>query len=163
MKKHILFLSLLTLFLIISCENESNEIVLNSNKETFFNTEIGKITNTNGKGTYNITESKEKLFKNFKIALKETGLNLEPIDFYVFEDNNKNYLRVLSKKDYVTTVELIPSNNTFRTGTTSCTSIACASGGGCVPNGDYCTQCTPSDPGLAGDCTRTTSKDKGLD
>lgn len=159
MKKFLLILSVLSLGLIISCENESNEYNLNSNKNSFFDVELGKITYNNGKKTFNITLSRERFFKNFKNTLKETGLNLEPVDFYVFEDNNKNYLRVISKKNYITTVELISINNTFRTGKTSCTSVACASGGGCIPDGSYCTKCNPSDPGLAGDCTRTTSNE----
>ena len=52
-------------------------------------------------------------------------------------------------------------SNRRATGKTVCTSIACASGGGCVPNGDYCTKCVPSGvqegSGLTGDCTRSTS------
>lgn len=158
MKNNLFYCLLFTVFF-FSCEKEEN---INNPKtenqftemNTFFESKVGRIDGE----IISITVAEEDILSNAKKALKDTNLNLEPYKYEIFKDNNKNYLRILSKGNYVSTVELLktPGGGLF-TGGTVCTSVACASGGGCVPDGLYCTKCTPEDPTLAGDCTRSTS------
>ncbi|RZK04295.1 MAG: hypothetical protein EOO46_16910 [Flavobacterium sp.] len=126
---------------------------------SFTDAEIGILENKQLK----ILVSKNQILSYAKEALRDTKLNLTPIDYKIIEDNNKNYIRVFSKNNYVSTAELIINENgVLKVGKTVCTSTACASGGGCIPNGSYCTACTPpNSPGLpgSGDCTRTTTGD----
>ncbi|MCO6163304.1 hypothetical protein [Flavobacterium sp. NRK F7] len=150
----------LFVLLLISCNSEENSLqnLENSNQKmkSFFETIVAK---TDG-DKISLIVSQEELLESAKQSLKETDLELEPLSYEIFKDNNKNYLRIFSKNKYVTTIELVKvSNSTYATGKTSCTSIACASGGGCVPNGNYCTECKSPDPSTVGDCKRTTTNE----
>lgn len=156
-----MFYVCVTFLLLISCDKEENQTQINKNDlptkmEAFFGSTIGKI---NGDKIL-ITVSKEDLLYNAKNAISDSELDLQPFSFEVIKENNKNYLRIYSKKNYVSTIELLISQNKYVSlAETSCTSIACASGGGCVPDGLYCTKCVV-DAGspYAPDCKRTTTE-----
>ncbi len=126
---------------------------------SFQNAEIGIIED----GNLEILVSKNQILTFAKEALKDTKLNLKPIDYKVIEVDNIKYIKIFSNDNYVSTAELlINENGVLKVGKTVCTSTACASGGGCIPNGSYCTSCTPPNaPGLpgSGNCTRTTTGD----
>lgn len=123
----------------------------------FQNAEIGILKSDEVK----ILASKSDILSLAKEDLKDTGLNLEPYDYKIENINDVKYIRVYSNDNYVSTAELILNENgVYKVGKTVCTSKACASGGGCIPSGNYCTGCTPpSAPGVSGDCVRTTTGD----
>lgn len=163
-KKPLLALSVFTLLLVafIACNKDEGE---NSNSgnvelkkmESFEDAEIGILE---GK-KMNIMVSKKQLLDYAEETLKDTKLNLRPYDYKIIEENNTKYLRIYSNNNYVSTVELLVSEGgVLKTAKTVCTSTSCASGGGCLPNGDYCSPCSPPNaPGLpgSGDCIRTSS------
>lgn len=64
-------------------------------------------------------------------------------------------MRYFSENDIVSTIALIKDeNDQYITGRTICKSVWSASGGGCIPDGEYCTKCERD--GVLGDCERTT-------
>ena len=76
----------------------------------------------------------------------------------------KKHLRFYYKDNYVLTIDLLELNSVdgrVGTGKTVYTSQACATWGGCVPNGNYCTPCVPptvqTGSGLTGDYSPSTS------
>lgn len=128
----------------------------------FHGSEIGMMEN--GKLVFN--KSKKSILKSFQNLPGIAELKLTPERLEVVEIDGKSYLRIYSNNNYVSTTEIIMGdpNSKFHPiaeiGGTTCTSTDCASGGGCIPEGDYCTKCTtynfmgvPS----TGDCTRSTS------
>lgn len=155
MKKFFLVLLISTIGIYFSCEQDSGS--QNESDNRFFGSEIGNFSSYSKISDLKITTSKKQILSNAKLALNETGLIIEPEDLHTFIDNGKFFLRIMSKDNYITTVEIISVNGKAIIGETSCTSVACASGGGCVPDGLYCTKCNPTDPTLVGDCKRTTS------
>ena len=138
--------------------NENENSVSQKSKlekmDSFFGAKIAEINDKEVK----VTVSKNDILQFANEALNDTHLNLKPYDYKIVEENGLKYLRILSDRNYVSTVELIENDSTLRIGKTVCTSTACASGGGCIPNGIYCTSCVRSN-GLPGDCTRTTTGD----
>jgi hypothetical protein len=147
----------------IACNQEDSKengdnVTKNSKIEKMDSFFEAKIADVKGKEV-KVTVSKNDILQFAKEALEENQLNLKPFDYKIIEENGIRYLRILSDRKYVSTIELIESNNTLRTGKTVCTSTACASGGGCIPNGSYCTPCQPASypPTISGDCSRTTT------
>lgn len=155
--------SFIVLMLLLSCNNEENvdgqreasRRVMLKTMESFGDAEIG-IREGN---KLQIVVSKKQILDYAKEALKDTRLNLTPYDYKIIEQDGQNYIRVFSNNNYVSTAELLEGENgILRIGKTVCTSTQRATGGGCVPNGVYCTPCIPPNaPGLSGDCTRTTT------
>ena len=156
--------SLGILLIIISCSNQSSvedqELFRSSKKsefkfESLTNSPIGELVD----GKIKIEVSKAQILNAFENFISQNHLeNEKPLDVKVITLDNKKYLRIYSEKNEVSTLELIAENNVLRTGSTVCTSTACASGGGCVPDGQYCTECrTGVNGSLKGDCTRTTT------
>jgi hypothetical protein len=161
--KKLMYLLVLSL-VFTACQTEdtnSDSNSLTTVKNFEFKTLTGsKIANEkNGKIILNV--SNEKVLSTFKNFSKQRGSNLEPESFEIFKFENKNYIRFYSKEGIVSTIALIKdSNNFYSTGLTVCESVACASGGGCIPNGDYCTKFRPegTPPGSPDrDCKRTTT------
>ncbi|WP_290859304.1 hypothetical protein [Flavobacterium sp.] len=145
----------------IACNNEDNyenkDSELKKGKyekmDSFFGAKIGVLKNKE----VQVVVTKDDILKFAKEALKDTKLDLKPFDYKIIEEKGVKYLRIYSQNNYVSTVELLEDkNNSLKVANTVCTSTACASGGGCIPNGSYCTACEYSN-GLPGDCTRTTS------
>jgi len=151
---------------LISCNtdnesNESDELFENNSKsfEELINTQIGSIEDNK----ISLDISDENLLESFRIHAKRR--NIDPENFKVVKIDLKWYLRFYNKDESVTTIALIKSKNPesgrIYLGNTECTSSACSSGGGCVPDGLYCTECNPpsthDDSGIKGDCSRTTS------
>lgn len=164
-KNLIVFGFLFVTFLLPSCnsenENSANENSANENSkqistklekmDSFFGS---KIAVSKGTDLEVVVEKVDVLFYAEE-ALKDTGFNLKPKDFKIIDQNNKKYLRIYSNDDYVSTVELILENGSYKIAKTVCTSKVCASGGGCIPNGDYCTACEYAKGTPSTDCTRT--------
>tara|TARA_R110002051_G_C8500837_1_gene464737 strand:- start:137 stop:643 length:507 start_codon:yes stop_codon:yes gene_type:complete len=147
-----------------SCQTEdtnsdSNSLELKADFE--FKTLVGSkiATEKNGKIILNVSD--ERILETFKKFNTTNNLQLEPKSFKVINVDGNNYIRFYNKNNQVSTISLIKGNdNYYTTGSTVCTSTACASGGGCIPNGDYCTKCRPegTPPGSPDrDCTRTTT------
>ena len=162
MKKFNLFLVLMSL-IFASCETEDNNkdtnvsvMDLELDFDHLINRKIGHEVN----GEVKLGVSKDKVMSAFKDFVLKTDLDLEPESFEIISIDNTNYLRFYSKNHQASTIELIiDTDNQFRTGTTVCTSSACSSCCGCVPNGTYCTKCKPqgNDSPIEGDCKRTTT------
>ena len=89
---------------------------------------------------------------------------MEPKEIKIEDIDSEKYLRIYSNNDYVSTIALKLDNEStyMMTESTSCTSKDCASGGGCVPDGQYCTKCVKGESfgsPIYGDCLRTTSSE----
>jgi len=163
MKKiSLLFLMVFSLIIITSCESDENKDSIRSTNE--ISSELKSLTNgeigvkNNGKATLGVNE--DEILKVAKEFMARTDLKLEPISAKIEFINDRTYLRIYSKEDYVSTVELTynHSTGTYWTESTVCTSRVCASAGGCLPNGQYCTECRYGNDGnLKGDCSRSTS------
>ena len=151
MKKFKCLLCLLALF-VLSCEKERDSL---DSKSIEIESDFISITNSvvgyEEDGVVRLGVSDEKIMTNFKEFVKKNKLNLKPQTFSIVKIDNKNYLRFYNEDKRVSTMELIKGeNNKVALGETVCTSDYCAHCCGCVPDGDYCTECP-------GDCSRTTS------
>lgn len=157
-----LILLLCFLFLLVSCTSEES-VVPNSDfavedvvLKSFVNTTMAARVD----GKIALLASKESILNAAKNYSNKYRLGIEPIDMKVLELDDKAYLRIMSKDGKVSTIELTyyKDKGTYQTGSTLCTSSDCSEGGGCLPNGQYCTKCrpNPSMPDYKGDCTRTT-------
>ncbi|SDB54614.1 hypothetical protein SAMN03097699_2042 [Flavobacteriaceae bacterium MAR_2010_188] len=168
MKKHPLFL-ILSLALVFSCTDDVN------NKRDHDMSIFSAKGYTESKIAYSedgeikIAVDDNALLYAFN-QYSETNRLGEPADRYeVFAYEGENFIRFFHKDGSMSTTALIPANENMKTsgnmiymtGCTTCTSSDCNSGGGCVPNGCYCTPCKPPSlpPGnpYEGDCLRSTS------
>ena len=158
MKKIFLLLTFVFSMFIVSCDNETDNIqessdVTNEKMDSFINSNIGIDKN----GQFEFTVAENTILKAVKEYSNTFDLDIEPQSIKIIDIDAKKYLRIYSKNNYVSTVALVLDNqNNYRVDKTVCTSKACASGGGCIPNGSYCTECYGSN-GLKGDCKRTTT------
>ncbi|QTE21676.1 hypothetical protein [Polaribacter cellanae] len=163
MKKTIYLL--LFSFILVACQTEDNK-----GNDSLAKFEINKLTNSKiafeDEGKLILNVSDHKILETFKAFNKTMELQLDPERFEIIKVEDKNYLRFFSKNNQVSTIALEKgSDNIYRTGSTVCTSTACASGGGCIPNGNYCTKCRPEGtPPKApdGDCRRTTTGEDSI-
>lgn len=153
----ILAISILT---IVSCNRDDNSErdSIESSFDTFINSTVAVENN----GVVELNYGNDKILDVFQKFSNKTKLGLQAESLSVETFNDKNYLRIYSKQNKVSTVALIKDENgQYRTGDTICTSSDCASGGGCLPEGSYCTKCYPegtqSRGPITGDCTRTSS------
>ncbi|MBO3097099.1 hypothetical protein [Gelidibacter pelagius] len=168
MKKHLtLFLSFLLFF---SCGNETlksedpNVIATEKAEENFtvnarsaYN--FDELTNTaigyDNNGVVELGVSKQKVMETFIMFSMLHNEELKPKSFEIITIDDFHYLRFYSEDDIVSTIALIKNDNDqYITGRTVCETKRCADGGGCIPNGDYCTPCVRND--VPGDCKRTT-------
>lgn len=150
MKKVIL---LFIVIFIASCQSGDNEITNTtdrSNKIERLNlSEIG----TKKGNDIVLNVSKEMLLEVFRADSKRYMLEINPVSCKIEKINEKDYLRFYNEDDTVSTIELlVDRNGNVTTGSTICTSKICATGGGCVPDGQYCTKCEAEGE----DCLRTT-------
>jgi hypothetical protein len=162
-KKNLFAISILfTMLYFASCnsenENSSNENskqnVTNYEKmDAFFGSKIAVVKGSD----LEVVVAKEDVLLYAEEALKDSGLNLKPKNFKIIDENNKKYLRIYSNDNYVSTVELTLENGVYKVAKVVCTSQVCASGGGCVPDGEYCTPCKYSNGASSSDCTRTST------
>lgn len=157
MKKVILFFIVI---FIASCHSEDYEITKtpdSSNK--IENLNLSKIGTKKGDDIV-LNVSKEMLLEVFRADSKKYILGINPVSCKIEKINAKDYLRFYNEDKTVSTIELlVDGNGNVTTGKTICTSDICATGGGCIPDGQYCTKCQPpgqppAHPG--GDCLRTT-------
>lgn len=162
MKKFFFLFSFI--FFLFSCHKEdSNKSVASAKLDSEFINFTGNVLSyENDEKTISVSNS--KLIETFKEFVAENNLKIEPLYHKIESIDGKNYLRIYSKDNYVSTVDLIKTNLTNRQitiGKTVCTSKICATGGGCIPNGDYCTEFIPPNTqpgsGITGDCSRSTS------
>lgn len=167
-----LFILLLFSFL-FSCENENvkqenSSVVevelarknLSSNSTAIYN--FDELTDSaigyDDNGTIKLAVSNEKILETFFWFSKLHSSKLTPKSFEVIEIDGLNYLRFYSENDIVSTIALIKNeNDQYITGRTVCETVWCASGGGCIPDGVYCTKCV--NDGVRGDCKRSTTSE----
>ncbi len=156
MRKYIYLFFISLIF--FSCEKE------NTNLETFNFDSLTKskiAVEKNGKLELNV--KKENLLNAYKDFNETYGNDVKVKSFKLIEVDSKPYLRFFNEDETVSTIAINKTENGYYvTGTTVCKSKKCASGGGCIPNGEYCTKCRPegTPPGAPdGDCERTTSSD----
>lgn len=152
------YLLIVVPFLLLSCENnrieENND---NSSKSTLsempelLGSEIALMKDS----VVQLTVSESSVMAAAKSFFKKTDLQTEPVSFKIIDVNNNKYLRFYNEDNTLSTIELIVDSTSHKIilGSTICTSDVCVSGGGCVPDGVYCTECN----GGLGDCKRTTS------
>lgn len=159
MKKVILFFILI---FVASCNSEDKEIT-NTTKSNNHIERLNLSTIGTKKGDDIVLNiSKDMLLEVFRADSKRNMLEINPVSCKIEKINKKDYLRFYNEDDTVSTIELlVDENGNVTTGSTICTSRACATGGGCVPNGQYCTKCVPDGAGPqhpGGDCHRTTTE-----
>ncbi|MEO0468643.1 MAG: hypothetical protein AAF206_03410 [Bacteroidota bacterium] len=156
MRKSI-YLLLAMIFTLVACQQEQLDIPTES--DSIFNSQVANVVD--GKLKLSI-EQGAILAAAQEIDVVQT-LQLVPHDAKIEEIDGKHYLRIYSSEDYVSTIELIadPSNPlSFVAAEVVCSSSDCASGGGCIPDGQYCTKCITGQDwwgnDIIGDCHRTT-------
>lgn len=160
MKKIILMLSVVALAL-TGCENDVNQEQTVDSKfeiKTITSTPIGVLDN--GEFKLNVDEKElmvaaQNFSNKYEDGEKMMSYKVETID-------GNLYLRFYGENETISTVAINRSiakgGGSFDLGETVCKSTAYASGGGCVPNGEYCTPCRPYiNPDRVGDCSRTTT------
>lgn len=145
----------------LSCEQENNtqntqefELKKDIKFDELTNSQIGFEKN----GEIELVVSDEKIMTTFQNFVFKSRLGLEPQSFEIIKVDNISYLRFYSKNHKASTIALIKEdNNQYRTGSTICTSSACSNCCGCLPEGDYCTECRPYGPNnpQKGDCVRS--------
>jgi len=154
---------LLIILVITSCQTADNDNQINDSLPDVsfeFKNFSGSSIGIEKDGVIELKVSEESILSNFKEFIKQNKLDLKPEYFKIITIENNNYLRFHNIDNSVSTIELIKDeNNIYKTGSTVCTSTSCASGGGCVPSGVYCTKCQPYGPDspITGDCERTTT------
>lgn len=156
----LILITILSFFILSSCleeDSSSTDSVKTLKIENLINSKVAY--EKDGKISLGVKDS--DLMKAFQDFVFISDLKLKPESFELLSIDNMNYLRFYSDNHKASTIELIKSDDGFYfTGNTVCTSSACSSCCGCVPNGLYCTECKPYGPDspLKGDCTRTTSE-----
>lgn len=145
----------------LSCEQENNtqnadefELKKDFKFDELTNSKIGFEKN----GEIELVVSDEEIMTTFQNFVFKTRLELEPQSFEIIEVDTISYLRFYSKNHKASTIDLIKGvNNQYSTGSTICTSSACSNCCGCLPDGDYCTECRPYRPNnpQKGDCVRS--------
>ncbi|ARN76858.1 hypothetical protein BST97_01940 [Nonlabens spongiae] len=166
-------LSLIGIILIAaSCErdnadsNESQIFERNLELKSVMNSKIGKIDSD---GAIHLTATDASIRIEAQKFLRKGDEKASLVEYHVEDIDGKSYLRWSGDNNKVATVALNvnPQNGDVSLGETVCESTRCASGGGCVPDGQYCTECRPYGPsGVKGDCKRTTTggnEDPSLD
>lgn len=164
MRKNIILICVLA-FISLSCEQEVNNEKINESLELNKNFSFERLANSpigiekNGKIELGVPD--EKIMETFKEYAKMHSPDINPKSFEIINLDNAFYLRFYSDKNIVSTIALLKDeSNQYMTGGTVCETVACASGGGCVPQGAYCTECRPNGPdNPKGDCKRTTTKE----
>lgn len=142
-----------------ACQTEENKETTNSELDTIF--QFKELTNsfigTEENGKIKLKVSNHRIIATFNDFNLTLGLNLIATSFDIINEDGNNFIRFYSSKNQVSTLALLKdSNNNYLTGKTICKSTACASGGGCIPDGNYCTPCVRPSNGLPGDCERIT-------
>jgi len=150
---------LFSLVFISSCNSdETNK--RNDVSAKAFNELMGNEIGTLNKGEVLLDISNEKLLSLYNFQKLDENIKSERFEVVKFD--SKNYIRFYNNDKSVSTIALIEnkSNKKIILGQTECTSVQCATGGGCLPNGDYCTKCVPEGAqpgsGITGDCKRKT-------
>lgn len=168
------YLNLLCLFLFLfSCgdedvkQEETNAVVtemarknLSSNSTATYS--FDELTNSaigyDNEGKVELGVTGQKIMETFILYSKFHNSELTPKSFEIIEIDELHYLRFFSEDDIVSTIALVKDeNDQYVTGRTICETVRCASGEGCIPDGEYCTKCEIN--GTLGDCKRTTSSE----
>ena len=162
MKKILLLFGILIISL--SCESDetnsddSQMFTRNIELKSMMKAQVGKIDN---KGIIHLTATDASIRQQAQMFLRKSDENANLTEYHVESIDDKEYLRWSGDNGRVATVALIinPQNGDVSLGETVCESNACSDGGGCVPNGLYCTSCIPNPalPNYKGDCKRTTT------
>ena len=164
MKKVILLLAIVNL--LFSCNSEEQTELSN---EEFSSSELigAKVAYKNEVGEVVLGVKQDELLNSFNKFSKKVKLNKKAKSFKVMEIHDKEYIRFFNEDGSVSTIALLYSSNKFKesfsqsksphklmyVGETVCTTEDCSACCGCVPDGNYCTNCELN----AMDCKRTTS------
>lgn len=157
--------------MLISCSDENESVNEKNNVEFTMKTLAYAPIGVKENGNFKLIATSENILKAAKAGISSDDSKFEPISHKIFEQNDKRFLRVYGKNNEVSTIEIgfNPKTGNFRTLGTLCKTTDCANGGGCVPDGLYCTPCIKN-PGaeipLEGDCSRETTSepvDPGFD
>jgi hypothetical protein len=144
----ILFLSLLSFIFCFSCKSDSNalreELKLKSFQE-LMQLEIGEVLDDE----IVLVISNQDLIEKFQAHSNQFNLEVIPTSVEVFTVGSNYYLRFKNSNNSVSTIALItvyyPNLETpyidIKLGGTICTSLNCLDQVGCLPDGNYCTDC----------------------
>jgi len=158
--RKILFILLVAL-IFQACENDNNT----EDESVDFNLSFDKLTNSKVgqelNGEFVLGVSNKSLLSTYKKFATKFNSDIEVQSVAVITIDNKKYLRFYFDNGMISTIAIIKDRNgLYHTGNTICESVDCASGGGCIPEGVYCTECKPNRPSqpisTKGDCKRTT-------
>lgn len=109
-------------------------------------------------GVTKLLVTENSVLKSAKRFSKLIGQDTNPQSLIIETIGEKKYLRIINDDKTVSTVELmLDESNIYTTGGTICRSNFNSSGGGCIPEGLYCTPLTPGKNGTTGGCERTTT------
>jgi hypothetical protein len=144
----ILFLSLLSFIFCFSCKSDSNalreELKLKSFQE-LMQLEIGEVLDDE----IVLVISNQDLIEKFQAHSNQFNLEVNPTSVEVFTVGSNHYLRFKNSNSSVSTIALItvyyPNLEIpyigVELGGTICTSLNCLDQTGCLPDGNYCTDC----------------------
>jgi hypothetical protein len=154
------------MFLIVSCTSDkaTNKELLSKSFQDLMNLEIGKLIDDE----IVLDIRNQDLMEKFQDYTDRIKLDVKPTNVEILTLDSNHYLRFQNSNNSFSTIALItvfyPNLEKpyigVELGSTICTSLICAGGGGCLPNGDYCTQCekdADSDVPTDSKCTRSTS------
>lgn len=135
---------------------QSEELSISLKNQTFESLKGNLIGEVND-GTIYLYLSDDVILNKFKTYAQNNKLNITPVKLGLIKQQSKSYLRFYGSDGEVSTIELIVINSSKKVmlGNVSCTSKDCASGGGCIPEGDDCTKCSPNGGSSSGDCDKT--------
>ncbi|MEO0468642.1 MAG: hypothetical protein AAF206_03405 [Bacteroidota bacterium] len=156
MKKSI-YLLVAMLFTLVACQQEQLDVP--TEPGNIFQSQLAKMVD----GKLKLTIEQGAILAAAQEIDVVQRLQLIPQEAKITEIDGKHYLRIFSSEDYISTMELIADPASplgFVAADVICSSSDCASGGGCIPDGQYCTKCVVGQDWWGndkyGDCDRTT-------
>jgi len=150
---------LLLVFATFSCSNENdlNEMEDTISKNFSIEKFIGSAVAYKSNNEIKLGVSETKIINSFNKYSERVNLGKRAISMELLNIDDQNYFRFYNEDNSVSTVAVTSvgsaQDDVVIVGQTVCTSSACSNGGGCLPNGPYCTKCTRD----RDDCQRSTS------
>lgn len=108
-------------------------------------------------GKVELGVSDQKIMETFVLCSMLHNSELNPKSFEIIKIDELYYLRYFSENDIVSKIALIKHKYDQYIQERRYATVRCASGGGCIPDGQYCTECERN--GIPGDCKRTTTSE----
>lgn len=153
--KKLFSLFVLTSLFFASCKVNSDKTAstapLGKMKE-LTDSEIG----INASGKFKLSVDEKSIVTSAKEFYSMYNLGYEPINAKIVKIENKMYLRIFNKDNFVSTIELVlNSDNHYKTAKTICTSQTNL--GGCVPVNNACMPTNNTSKSSNLNCSRTTT------